>query len=90
MDYLCAAYRDIFFICNPIRRVHACLALTCHLHCWQIGWEHSGNTAGGKDTDTGQQLDPGEENDPALIVQEPSGFRGRKAIGTGALTMNRA
>ena len=64
MDYLCAAY-DIFFICNPTRRVHACLALTCHLHCWQTGWDHSGNTAGGTDTDTGQQLDPGEENDPA-------------------------
>ena len=56
---------------SHIRKVHACLAVTCHLHFWQNGGifyvllrQHGGGT----DTQTeesAQKVDPGEENSPA-------------------------
>ena len=58
-----------------IRKVYACLAVTCHLHFWQNdrdflratvvtrGWNGYRNKS--------QKVDPGEENFPAV----PAGIR---------------
>ena len=56
-----------------IRKVYACLAVTCHLHFWQFdrdlllatvvtrGWNGYRNKSA-------QKVDPGEENSPAVPV----------------------
>ena len=65
---------------SHIRKVHACLAVTCHLHFWQNdrdllhsiavtrGWNGHRNKTG-----SAQRVDPGEENAPAA----PAGIRTR-------------
>ena len=56
------------FMQSYIRRVHACFAVTCHLHIWQNllratavtrGWD------GYRNKSFAQKVDPGEENSPA-------------------------
>ena len=75
-----------------IRKVYACLAVTCRLHFWQNdrdflratvvtrGWNGYRNK-----TESAQKVDPGEENFPAV----PAGIRTRDLSITtqsGALT----
>ena len=63
---------------SHIRMVHACLAVTCHLHFWHNERDLLRATAVTRDgTDTekesAQKADPGEENSPAA----PAGIRTR-------------
>ena len=66
---------------SHIRKVHACLAVTCHLHFWQNGQDllvlrATAVTRGwnGYRNKSAQKLvDPGEENSPAA----PEGIRNR-------------
>ena len=63
---------------SHIRKVYACLAVTCHLHFWQNdrgllratavtrGWN-------GYRNESAQKVDPGEETSPAA----PAGIRTR-------------
>ena len=41
---------------SHIRKVYACLAVTCHLHFWQNDWDLLHATV------VAQKVDPGEEN----------------------------
>ena len=50
--------------------VHACLAVTCHLHFWQNDWDLSRATAVTQGRNryrnkSAQKADPGEEHFPA-------------------------
>ena len=66
-----------------IRKVYACLAVTCHLHLWQNdrdflratvvtrGWNGYRNKS--QHRKSAQKVDPGEENSPAV----PAGIRTR-------------
>ena len=50
---------------SHIRKVHACLAITCHLHFWQNDWDllrAAGVTRGWNGYDSVQKVDPGEKN----------------------------
>ena len=63
-----------------VRKMYACLAVTCHLHFWQNdrdflratvvtrGWNGYRNTE-----ESAQKVDPGEENSPGV----PAGIRTR-------------
>ena len=69
---------EAWFSKSHIRKVYACLAVTCHLHFWQNdrdllratvvtrGWNGYRNKSA-------QEVDPGEENSPAV----PAGIRTR-------------
>ena len=66
---------------SRIRRMHACLAVTCHLHFWHNhrdlmratavvrGWNGSGNKPA-------QKVDPGEINSPDIPGFEPATVNG--------------
>ena len=54
-----------------IRKVHACLTVTCHLHLWQNDRDLLPATAL---RESAQKVDPGEENDFAT----PAGTRTRE------------
>ena len=78
---LCTPYNHVpcHFMQSHIRKVYACLAVTCHLHFWQNdrdllpatavtrGWNRYRNTS------QHRKIDPGEENSPAA----PAGIRTR-------------
>ena len=58
--------------------VYACLAVTCHLHCWQNDRDLLRATAvtrgwNGYQNESAQKVNPGEENSPAA----PAGIRTR-------------
>ena len=59
--------------------MHACLAVTCHLHFWQNdqGLLHATAVTRGVERipklESAQKVDPGEENSPAA----PAGIRTR-------------
>ena len=55
---------------SHIRKVYACLAVTCHLHFWQNDRDFLRATVV---TESAQKVDPGEENSPAV----PAGIRTR-------------
>ena len=63
------------FMQSHIHTVHACLAVTCHLHYWQNDWSHLHATAvTQRGTDTkirAQKVDPGDKNSHAT----PAGSR---------------
>ena len=52
------------FIWSHIHRVQVCLAVTCHLHCWQNDQDilHA--------TEVAQKVDPGEENSPTAHARD--------------------
>ena len=61
-----------YFMQSHIRRVHACLVVTCHLHFWQNDRDLLHATAvtqgwieGILEWESAQKVDPGEENSPA-------------------------
>ena len=62
-----------------MRKVYACLAVTCHLHFWQNDRDLSRAAAvtrgwnGYRNKKSAQIVDPGEENSPAA----PAGTRTR-------------
>jgi len=61
-----------------IYHVHACVAVTCHLHFWQSVRDPSRATTvtqgwNGYRNESGQKVDPGEENSPTA----PAGTRTR-------------
>ena len=64
---------------SHIRKVYACLAVTCHLHFWQNDRDfftcYCGNTGVERipKLESAQKVDPGEENSPAV----PAGIRTR-------------
>ena len=77
---LCTPYNHApcHFMQSHIRKVHACLAVTCHLHFWQNGQDLLRATAvtrgwNGYRNKSAQKVDPGEENSPAA----PAGIRTR-------------
>ena len=54
-----------------IRRVHVCLAVTCHMRFWQNDrdlFRATAVTRGGADTESAQKVDPGEESSAAAPV----------------------
>ena len=55
-----------------IRKVYACLAVTCHLHFWQNDRDFLRATVVTRGW-SAQKVDPGEENSPAV----PAGIRTR-------------
>ena len=63
---MCTLYNHILchFIHSRIYRVHACSAVTCHLHFWQNDRDLLHATAV-------QKADPGEEDSPTV----PAGFQ---------------
>ena len=67
------------FMQSHIRPVHACLAVTFHLHFWQNDRDLLRATAvtrgwnGYRNKSQHKKVDPGEENDPAA----PAGIRTR-------------
>ena len=77
---LCTPYSHApcHFMQSHIRKVYACLAVTCHLHSWQDdrgllratavtrGWN-------GYRNESAHKVDPGEENSPAT----PAGIKTR-------------
>ena len=76
---------------SHIRKVYACLAVTCHLHFWQNDRDFLRATVvtrgGGTDTENKSQhrkSTPGEENSPAV----PAGIRNPRPFNheSGALT----
>ena len=62
-----------------IRKVYACLAVTCHLHFWQNDRDFLRATVVTRGvewipkSESAQKVDPGEENSPAV----PAGIRTR-------------
>ena len=62
-----------------IRKVYACLAVTCHLHFWQNDRDFLRATVvtrgwnGYRNKRSAQKVDPGEETSPAV----PAGIRTR-------------
>ena len=61
---------------SHIRKVHACLAVTCHLHFWQNDWDllrAAAVTRGwnGYQNESAQKVDPGKETAPTA----PAGIR---------------
>ena len=64
---------------GSIRKVYACLAVTCHLHFWQNDRDFLRATVvtrgwnGYRNKESAQKVDPGEENSPAV----PAGIRTR-------------
>ena len=64
---------------SHIRKVYACLAVTCHLHFWQNDRDFLRATVvtrgwnGYRKKESAQKVDPGEENYPAV----PAGIRTR-------------
>ena len=63
---------------SHIRKVYACLAVTCHLHFWQHDRDLLRATAVTRGveripkSESAQKVDPGEENSPAA----PAGIFG--------------
>ena len=50
-----------------MHRVHAWLAVICHLHFWQNDWDllrATDETRGGTDTEVRQKVYPGEDSSP--------------------------
>ena len=64
-----------YFMQNHMCKVHAYLAVTCHLHFWQNDRGLLRDTRGwnGYRYKSAQKVDPGEENSPAA----PAGIRTR-------------
>ena len=69
---LCTPYNHApyHFMQSHVRKLHACLAVTCHLHLGQNGRDsftcYCGNTGvDGYRNESAQKVDPGEENSPA-------------------------
>ena len=64
---------------SHIRKVYACLAVTCHVHFWQNDRDLLRATAVTQGVEripkyeSAQKVDPGEENSPAA----PAGIRTR-------------
>ena len=59
---------------SHIRKVYACLAVTCHLHFWQNDRDLLRASAGYtgveriQKKESAQKVDPGEENSPTAPV----------------------
>ena len=78
---LCTPYSHApcHFMQSHIRKVYACLAVTCHLHFWQHDRDLLRATAVSREveripkSESAQKVDPGEENSPAA----PAGIRTR-------------
>ena len=71
-----------------IRKVYACLAVTCHLHFWQNDWDAlcaNAVTKGwnGYRNEKTQKDDPGEENSPTA----PDWIRTQELLRTGNLSI---
>ena len=70
---LCTPYNHVpcHFMQSHIRKVYACLAVTCHLHFWQNDWDLLRATAatrgwnGYRNKSQHRKVDPGGENSPA-------------------------
>ena len=56
-----------------IRKVYACLAVTCHQHFWQNDLDFLRAIVVTRGWNGAQKVDPGEENSPAI----PAGIRTR-------------
>ena len=66
---------------SRIRRVHACLAVTCHLHFWHNHQDYMRATAvvrewNGYGNISAQKVDPGETNSPDTLGFEPTTVNG--------------
>ena len=78
---LCTPYNHApcHFMQSHIRKVHACLTVTCHLHLWQNDRD---NLPAKALQESAQKVDPGEENSFTALLQgtrDPRPFNHKSA-----------